>query len=181
MTKKRKLSDLVREETQQLNLPPEPAVTESSEQLATESQTTKVTESQKPQVAELQSNKVTNSTQKQPELQNVKVTDLQTNELTNFHTMKQTELQTTKTTESASLSVPKYLTLVRKETRLREDQIDQLTVLVRKLNRQRQGGERLTENSLIRVAVDLLLSQSQELKGTTEEELRSALGLEDTE
>jgi len=181
MTKKRKLSDLVREETQQLNFPPEPAVTESSDQLATESQTTKLTESQKHEVTESQSNKVTNSTQKQPKLQNAKVTELRTDKLTNPRTMKQTELQTTETTESASLAVPKYLTLVRKETRLREDQIDQLTVLVRKLNRQRQGGERLTENSLIRVAVDLLLSQSQDLRGTTEEELRAALDLEDTE
>ena len=29
---------------------------------------------------------------------------------------------------------PKYLTLVRKETRLREDQLEQLTILTRKLN-----------------------------------------------
>ncbi len=76
---------------------------------------------------------------------------------------------------------PKYLTLVRKESRLREDQLDQLTALARKLNRQKKGGERITSNTLIRVAVDLLLSQSDELSGSTEQELRTALGLEDTE
>jgi hypothetical protein len=73
---------------------------------------------------------------------------------------------------------PKYLTLVRKETRLREDQLEQLTILTRKLNRQRRGGERLTENTLIRVAIDLLLNKSGELRGATEAELLEALGLE---
>lgn len=77
---------------------------------------------------------------------------------------------------------PKYLTLVRKEARLKELQIEQLTGLSRKLNRQRRGrGERITENTLIRVAIDLLLSRADELTGTTEVELREALGLEPTE
>lgn len=78
-------------------------------------------------------------------------------------------------------TLPKYLTLVRKETRLREDQLEQLTILTRKLNRQRRGGERLTENTLIRVAIDLLLSKSGELSGASEAELLEALGLEPTE
>lgn len=53
---------------------------------------------------------------------------------------------------------PKYLTYVRKECRLRPDQLDALTALARKLNRERKGkGERITENTLIRWAVDLLL------------------------
>jgi hypothetical protein len=77
--------------------------------------------------------------------------------------------------------LPKYLTLVRKETRLREDQLDALTSLTRKLNRRKKGGERLTENTLIRLAVDLLLSHESELKGATEAELREALGLEVSE
>ncbi len=80
--------------------------------------------------------------------------------------------------KSEQLELPKYLTLIRKETRLREDQLEKLTVLTRKLNRQRRGGERITENTLIRVAIDLLLEQSEELKGSTESELREALGLE---
>jgi hypothetical protein len=77
--------------------------------------------------------------------------------------------------------LPKYLTLVRKETRLTDLQIEQLTILTRKLNRRKKGGERITENTLIRVAVDLLLSRKDDLKGTTEAELRAALGLEVTE
>jgi hypothetical protein len=77
---------------------------------------------------------------------------------------------------------PKYLTLIRKETRLTELQIERLTVITRKLNRQRQGrGERITENTLIRVAIDLLLSQAEELSGTTETELRESLSMEVTE
>ncbi|MDM7325418.1 MAG: ATPase [Thermus sp.] len=53
---------------------------------------------------------------------------------------------------------PKYLTYVRKECRLRPDQLDALTALARKLNRERKGkGERITENTLIRWAVDLLI------------------------
>ena len=48
------------------------------------------------------------------------------------------------------------------------------------LNRTRGGaGERITTNTLIRVAVALLLSRSQDLAGTTEEELRRSLGLPD--
>jgi hypothetical protein len=46
------------------------------------------------------------------------------------------------------------------------------------LNRGRGGqGERITANTLIRVAVAVLLSRSQELAGATEEELRRSLGL----
>ena len=48
------------------------------------------------------------------------------------------------------------------------------------LNRNRGGaGERITTNTLIRVAAALLLSRSQDLAGTTEEELRRSLGLPD--
>lgn len=87
------------------------------------------------------------------------------------------EQESTNNKEQSGGGLPKYLTLVRKEARLREEQIDALTALARKLNRKRQGGERLTENTLIRVAVDLLLSHGGELQGTTEEEIRAALGL----
>ncbi|BCZ95583.1 hypothetical protein TthAK1_23260 (plasmid) [Thermus thermophilus] len=54
--------------------------------------------------------------------------------------------------------LPPYLTYVRKECRLRPDQLDALTALARRLNRERKGkGERITENTLIRWAVDMLL------------------------
>jgi len=62
---------------------------------------------------------------------------------------------------------------------LREVKIDALTDLTRKLNRTKRvkGGERLTDNTLIRVAVDLLLSKASEFQGTTEDELRNSLNL----
>ena len=73
---------------------------------------------------------------------------------------------------------PKYLTLPRKETRLTDAQLDALTVLSRRINKTRRGaGERITDNTLIRVAVDLLLERSEELSGTTENGLRNSVGL----
>jgi len=56
--------------------------------------------------------------------------------------------------------LPPYLTCVRKECRLRPDQLDALTALARKINRKRNGkGERITENTLIRWAADMLLDK----------------------
>jgi hypothetical protein len=79
-------------------------------------------------------------------------------------------------TESPSL--PKYLRLERKELLMWPGQITKLSILARVLNKNRGGaGERITVNTLIRVATALLLSRSQELEGTTEEELRRSLGL----
>ena len=74
--------------------------------------------------------------------------------------------------------LPKYLRLERKELLIWPDQITQLSILARVLNRNRRGaGERITTNTLIRVAAALLLSRSQDLAGTTEEELHRSLGL----
>ena len=121
-----------------------------------------------------------------PDLQTAEVTESENTTDTEPPTTEVTEEQSesvlssppTKVTESQTAEVPKYLTLVRKETRLRDDQLEQLTAITRKLNRQRQGrGERITENTLIRIAVDLLLNQEQQLEGTTEEELLTSLGL----
>jgi hypothetical protein len=72
---------------------------------------------------------------------------------------------------------PRYLELDRKELRIRGDQADDLTVLTRQLNRARKGeGQRITDNTLIRVAIDLLLRDGAKLQGTTEADLlRSAL------
>ena len=76
--------------------------------------------------------------------------------------------------------LPKYLRLERKELLIWPDQITNLSILARVLNRNRGGaGERITTNTLIRVAAALLLSRSQDLEGTTEEELRRSLGLPD--
>lgn len=124
---------------------------------------------------ELQTTEVTESgTSSETEPLNTEVTEKQSDRVTSSPTTEVTNLQTTE--------VPKYLTLVRKETRLRDDQLEQLTAITRQLNRQRQGkGERITENTLIRIAVDLLLNQSSQLQGTTEAELLASLGLSVTD
>ncbi len=146
MVKKRKLSELISEETKQTDLP-ESEVSDSVTTEVSNSGDLKVTKSQTNEESDLQTKEITN-------LESPKITDLQTNE------------------------VPKYLTLVRKEARLREDQLDNLTRLTRALNRKRKGtGERITENTLIRIAVDLLLNKSDELKGFTEQELRESVSL----
>jgi hypothetical protein len=80
---------------------------------------------------------------------------------------------TTGVTES---QIPKWQRLERKELRLRADQLDELARIRRTLNRQRGGeGERITENTLIRVAVDMLLGRAGKLSGTTEDELRKSV------
>lgn len=72
----------------------------------------------------------------------------------------------------------RYDELERKEARLRPDQYARLSVLSRSLNRARAGkGERITENTLIRVGIDLLLQRETELAGDTETGLRRSVGL----
>lgn len=71
-----------------------------------------------------------------------------------------------------------FSTLVRKEARLRDDQIESLTLRARKLSRKKATTEqRITDNTLIRVAVDLLLAREGDLAGTSEAELRKSVGL----
>lgn len=74
---------------------------------------------------------------------------------------------------------PKYLQLERKDTLLWPRQVNELTVLRRVLNRRKRkgAGERITENTLIRVAVDLLIANADRMQGSTEDELRRSLGL----
>jgi hypothetical protein len=57
--------------------------------------------------------------------------------------------------------------------------VDSLASLARRVNRRKAswGGERITENTLIRVAVDWLLSQEQYVGGSTEEEIRRGLSV----
>jgi hypothetical protein len=72
--------------------------------------------------------------------------------------------------------IPLFSSLERKEARLREDQYTSLTAHARRLNRAKgTGGERITENTLIRVAIDLLLSQVDRLEGATEKELTDSV------
>jgi len=163
---KRNMRDLIKKETSSQT----PKVTESSNNEKTEKQTNEPTESSS---NEEMKSETTNNT----ESVSYKATNLQSTEQKASSQPKETEQQTNKITESGSNKQPKYLTLLRKEARLREDQFDDLTALARTLNRRRKGGERITENTLIRLAVDLLLKEADQLEGTTEEELRGALDL----
>jgi hypothetical protein len=82
----------------------------------------------------------------------------------------------TQSKASSEPEPPKYMTFTRKEARLRDDQVDDLSMLARKLARASRGGEeRITDNTLIRVAVDMLLAQSSKIQGSTEEEIRKSL------
>ena len=83
--------------------------------------------------------------------------------------------QNTETT-GEDRAAPAYLRFVRKETRLREDQQNQLTVQARRLNRAKKtAGARITENSLIRVAVDLFLAQADRAAGDDEDAIRKSI------
>ena len=93
---------------------------------------------------------------------------------------RSTEVRTpnVRTPEVRTPGLPKYKRLERKEVLLWPDQLGELSVVRRALNRRRAGaGERLTENTLIRVAVALLLSRAGDLAGVTEDDLRRSLGL----
>ena len=71
---------------------------------------------------------------------------------------------------------PAYMVLVRKETRLREDQQNVLTLHARRLNRVKpRGTPRLTDNSLIRIAIDLLLARMEEAAGGDEASILKSL------
>lgn len=85
-------------------------------------------------------------------------------------------------TPTPDRGMPRYLTLMRKEARITATQADELSRLVRTLNRARCGqGERITDNTLIRVAIGLLMERVADLRGATEAELFQSLGLEPAE
>jgi hypothetical protein len=71
---------------------------------------------------------------------------------------------------------PKFRRLLRKETRLWHSQAAALTELRHRLTKARANrDEVLTDNTLIRVAVDLLLARADDLRGDTEDELRASV------
>ncbi len=70
----------------------------------------------------------------------------------------------------------KFARLTRKDARVRADQDAALSALVKTVMRQRSvKAERITENTLIRVAIDLLLTHADALRGSTEDELRESV------
>jgi len=78
--------------------------------------------------------------------------------------------------------VPKWLTFEPKPTRQRRDQLEWIEAKRKELNVLRgRAGERLTDNTLIRVAIDLLMANGDRLVGTTEAELRESLGIRDAD
>lgn len=84
-----------------------------------------------------------------------------------------------KRTEHAAgeaVEAPKYQQLARVEARLWPQQQDELRQVRRAVLAQRTvKDERITDNTLLRVAVDLLLAHAEELAGDTEEELRASV------
>lgn len=65
-----------------------------------------------------------------------------------------------------------------KAARIHDLQNDALVEIARDLNRARKGqGHRITENTLIRLALDLLIKHRDDLHGTTEAELAASLKL----
>ncbi|THJ65677.1 hypothetical protein E8P82_11830 [Arthrobacter echini] len=66
----------------------------------------------------------------------------------------------------------------RKEVRVYGDQVLALTTLRMKINKGKKGPERITDNTLIRTAIDLLLQHQDELGGVTENEIRASCGLD---
>jgi hypothetical protein len=90
-----------------------------------------------------------------------------------------TDSGTSEVRDSGSLEGPKYLTMERMDARLRPDQVTALAELRRQVNGQRTArSERITDNTLLRVAVDLLLTRSGRLAGNTEDELRESVTAE---
>lgn len=67
---------------------------------------------------------------------------------------------------------PLFARLARKEVRVRDDQLMDLATVSKRLMRARAVRvERITDNTLIRVAIDLLLTHQADLSGSTEAEL----------
>ena len=73
-------------------------------------------------------------------------------------------------------AAPMFAQLARKDARLRDDQVTALAALADAVMRRRRfKAERITENTLIRVAIDLLLAHADRLRGSTEDELRNSV------
>lgn len=90
--------------------------------------------------------------------------------------LRETRARLDRQRADAGQSRAKFARLERKETRVREDQYAELTSLARALMRDRVSRrERITENTLIRVAIDLLLAHRGQLRGSDEEQLRRSV------
>ena len=81
--------------------------------------------------------------------------------------------QTLNELNTETLELPKYAQLLPVNLRLREDQFAALGELERVVmkRRKQKGGERITKNTLIRVAVDYLIANADKLTGDDESAL----------
>jgi hypothetical protein len=66
---------------------------------------------------------------------------------------------------------PRYLTFVKKHVGLTEAQRQGLTASARRMSHAKKGGERITDDTLIRVAVTVLLEFGNKLEGKSEKEI----------
>jgi hypothetical protein len=117
-----------------------------------------------------------------PQVENI-ISGSQTDETSPEQQKHTTKPRTAAVTDSGTPAVPdsgttpggqgpKWAALERKEARLRTDQITALAALRRHIAAQRRDKtEIITDNTLIRVAVDLLLASTHRLHGDTEEAL----------
>jgi hypothetical protein len=72
---------------------------------------------------------------------------------------------------------PNYLRFVRHDLRARAEQLEAVAALRRRITADRgraERSERITDNTLIRVAIDLLLAHGDLLAGATEEQIRES-------
>ncbi len=96
-------------------------------------------------------------------------------ELPNSETSGVPDSESAEVSNSGTSEVPKFQALERKDTRLRPDQVEELRRLAKRLSQARTDrSERITENTLIRVALDMLFARSEALRGNNEDELRQS-------
>jgi hypothetical protein len=72
---------------------------------------------------------------------------------------------------------PNYLRFVRHDLRARAEQLEAVAALRRRITADRgraERSERITDNTLIRVAIDLLLAHGDYLAGATEDQIRES-------
>lgn len=96
-------------------------------------------------------------------------------EVPHSETAEVRESESSEVPKDRTTGAPKFATLERKDVRLRDDQVEQLRSLAKRLSRARTDrSERITENTLVRVAVDMLFARGDALRGDTEEQLRKS-------
>jgi hypothetical protein len=115
-----------------------------------------------------------------------RATKVETSRVQNPKTLKVSKSKTSKqvkpvvparaSSSEDSEAGPRFRSFTPKLVLFRDDQLEALTRVARRLSRSKKGGERITENTLVRVAVDFLLAREAGLTGSSEDEIRDGLG-----